>query len=176
MVPGRPNPLVACSNFMATANDLLIGEFPRTLDERFRLGLPNELLDELTAAGQELVLAKERAGCLSLWNAAVWKPRLEASVAVLRSKLAAGTLSQRVDQVQDLGRLLSTRHRTVTLAGRGRLVIPDGFREFLSVDAGGDLLVVGAAVCVELWNPVAWGEFITAEMPAFRRRIDELTT
>ena len=79
----------------------------------------------------------------------------EASVAVLRSKLAAGTLSQRVDQVQDLGRLLSTRHRTVTLAGRGRLVIPDGFREFLGVDAGGDLLVVGAAVCVELWNPIA---------------------
>ena len=95
---------------------------------------------------------------------------------MLRSKLAAGTLSQLVYQVQDLGRLLSTRHRTVTLAGRGRLVIPDGFREFLGVDAGGDLLVVGAAVCVELWNPIAWGEFITAEMPAFRRRIDELTT
>ena len=160
---------------MATANELLIGEYPRTLDERFRLGLPNELLDELTAAGQELMLAKERSGCLSLWSAAVWKPRLEASVAVLRSKLVAGTLTQRVDQVQDLGRLLSTRHRTVALAGRGRLVIPDGFREFLGVDAGGDLLVVGAAVCVELWNPTAWSEFITAEMPAFRRRIDELT-
>ena len=160
---------------MATANELLIGEFPRTLDERFRLGLPSEFLGELTAAGEDLVLAKERAGCLSLWNAAVWKPRLDASVEVLRSKLAAGSLNQRVDQVQDLGRLLSTRHRTITLAGRGRLVIPDGFREFLGVEAGGDVLVVGAAVCIELWNPSAWSDFITVEMPAFRRRIDDLT-
>ena len=37
------------------------------------------------------------------------------------------------------------------------------------------LLVVGAAVCVELWNPNAWSEFITTEMPDFRRQLDELT-
>lgn len=160
---------------MTASTDLLLGEFQRTLDERYRLGLPPELLDLLTAAGQDLVLAKERSGCLSLWTAATWKPRLDAAVDVLRSKLAAGSLSQRIDQVQDLGRLLSTRQRTIALAGRGRLVIPEGFREFLGVEPGGELLVVGAAVCVELWNPVAWADFITAEMPAFRQRIDELT-
>jgi len=160
---------------MAATTDLLLGEFQRTLDDRYRLGLPLELLEPLTVAGQELVLAKERSGCLSLWTAATWKPRLDAAVDVLRSKLVAGSLAQRINQVQDLGRLLSTRQRTVTLAGRGRLVIPEGFREFLGVEPGGELLVVGAAVCVELWNPVAWGDFITAEMPAFRQRIDELT-
>jgi MraZ protein len=110
---------------MAATTDLLLGEFPRTLDERYRLGMPPELLEPLTAAGQELVLAKERSGCLSLWSAATWKPRLDAAVDVLRSKLAAGSLAQRLDQVQDLGRLLSTRQRTVSLAGRGRLVIPE---------------------------------------------------
>ena len=160
---------------MAATNDLLLGEFQRTLDDRYRLGFPPELLDPLTAAGPALVLAKERSGCLSLWTAATWKPRLDAAVDVLRSKLAAGSLAQRINQVQDLGRLLSTRQRTVTLAGRGRLVIPEGFRDFLGVEPGGDLLVVGAAVCVELWNPVAWGDFINAGMPAFRQRIDELT-
>ncbi len=105
----------------------------------------------------------------------VWKPRIDAAVDVLRSKLAAGVLAQRVDQVQSLGRLLSTRHRTISFAGRGRLVVPDGFREFLGVEPGGDLFVVGAAVCIELWNPIAWSEFITTEMPDFRRQIDELT-
>ncbi len=57
------------------------------------------------------------------------------------------------DQVQMLGRLLSSRHRTVELAGRGRLLVPEGFREFLKVEAGGDVMVVGAGVCVEIWNP-----------------------
>ena len=77
--------------------------------------------------------------------------------------------------VQDLGRLLSTRHTVVSLAARGRLVVPEGFRDFLAVEPGNDLLVVGAAVCVELWQPAAWNAFVTSEMPGFRRRIDELT-
>ena len=123
-----------------------------------------------------MVLAKERAGCLSLWSAAVWKPRLDAAVDVVRSKMQAGLLAQRVGQLQDLGRLLSTRHKQVTLGDRGRLVVPEGFREFLAVEPGADLLIVGAAVCVELWQPAAWTAFVTAEMPEFRRRIDELTT
>jgi MraZ protein len=161
---------------MHTSAELLIGEFSRTLDDRYRLSLPPELAEPLAASGGRMVLAKERAGCLSLWSAAVWKPRLDAAVDVVRSKMQAGLLAQRVGQLQDLGRLLSTRHKQVTLGDRGRLVVPEGFREFLAVEPGADLLVVGAAVCVELWQPAAWTAFVTAEMPEFRRRIDELTT
>ena len=160
---------------MASAADLLIGEFVRTLDERFRLAVPPELLDPLLADGPRLVLAKERAGCLSLWSAATWKPRLDAAVDVIRSKMQAGLLGQRVCQLQDIGRLLSTRQKTISLAGRGRLVLPEGFREFLGVEPGGDVMVVGAAVCVEVWQPAAWTAFVTAEMPGFRQRIDDLT-
>ena len=160
---------------MTAAADLLIGEFLRTLDERYRLAIPPELLDPLLAAGPKLVLAKERAGCLSLWSAALWKPRIDSAIDVVRTKLEAGLLAQRMGQVQELGRLLSTRHQTVSLAGRARLVVPEGFREFLGVEPGGSLMVVGAAVCVELWQPAAWNAYVTSEMPGFRRRIDELT-
>jgi MraZ protein len=160
---------------MAAAADLLIGEFIRTLDERFRLAIPPELLEPLLAAGPKLVLAKERAGCLSLWSASLWKPRLDAAVDVVRSKLEAGLLAQRLGQVQELGRLLSTRQQTVSLAGRARLVLPEGFREFLAVEPGGSLMVVGAAVCVELWQPAAWTAYVSSEMPGFRQRIDDLT-
>ncbi|MFM9057628.1 MAG: division/cell wall cluster transcriptional repressor MraZ [Planctomycetaceae bacterium] len=161
---------------MTAADDLLLGEFVRALDDRYRLALPPELLAGLLASGPELLLAKERAGCLSLWPAATWKPRLDAAIDVLRTKLQAGLLGRRVAEVQDVGRLLSTRQRVVTLAARGRLVVPEGFREFLAVEPGTDLVVVGAAVCVELWQPAAWSGFVTSEMPAFRRRFDELNT
>jgi len=160
---------------MTAAADLLIGEFVRTLDERFRLGIPPELIEPLLASGPRLVLAKERAGCLSLWSAALWKPRLDAAVDVVRSKLQAGLLAHRMGQVQELGRLLSTRQQTVSLAGRSRLVVPEGFRDFLGVEPGGSLMVVGAAVCVELWQPAAWTAYVTSEMPGFRQRIDDLT-
>jgi len=161
---------------MTAADDLLLGEFVRTLDDRHRLALPPELLAPLVASGPRLLVAKEQAGCLSLWPAAIWQPRIDAAVEVLRSKLQAGVFLQRTGQVQDLGRLLSTRQRVVTLAGRSRLVVPEGFREFLAVEPGTDVVVVGAAVCVELWQPAAWSAFVTAEMPDFRRRVDELTS
>jgi hypothetical protein len=49
---------------MSGSVELLIGEFARTLDERFRLAIPQELAGPLLGSGSRLVLAKERAGCL----------------------------------------------------------------------------------------------------------------
>ncbi|MFM8579173.1 MAG: division/cell wall cluster transcriptional repressor MraZ [Planctomycetaceae bacterium] len=160
---------------MDTSDGLLLGEFIRRLDERYRLAIPAELSDRLMAGGDRCLLAKERAGCLSLWQATEWEPRIQSHVSVLRTKLEAGVFARRVGDVQDLGRLLSTRHREVTLAVRGRLVVPESFREFLGVEPGGEVVVVGAAICVEIWDPAAWRQFIAAEMPEFRRRLDELT-
>ncbi|MHB0957435.1 MAG: division/cell wall cluster transcriptional repressor MraZ [Pirellulaceae bacterium] len=154
----------------------LQGEFRRTLDERHRLSLPQELLEPLTGSGAACILIKERAGALSLWSAAEWQPRLDGGVQLIHSKLEAGRLEGRIDQVQQFGRLLSTRHRTVQLAGRGRLVIPEGFREFLGVEPGGEVMVVGAALCVEVWQPAAWIGYLQATMPEFHRIFEGLST
>ena len=83
-------------------------------------------------------------------------------------------MEQRWGDVQKLGRLLSTRSRTVQLAKRSRLLIPEGFREFLDVPAGGDVMVVGAVICVEIWNPTAWLETLRNEMPEFGSLFKEL--
>ena len=154
--------------------DLWLGEYPRTLDERYRLSLPSEMQDALPA-GCECILAKERPGCLSLWRADLWAAKWAAGMDILRGKLRAGKFEGRWEEVQQLGRLMSTRHRNVSLAERGRLVIPEGFREFLQVEPKGDVMVVGAAVCVELWQPAAWHAFLAERMPEFRKLFDQLT-
>jgi len=161
---------------MASATGFILGEFSRTLDERYRLSVPAELADPLTVESVDCILAKERSGCLSLWNASVWQAKLDAGVNLIKQKMVAGKLEGRVSQVQLLGRLLSTRHTPVQLAGRGRLVIPEGFREFLGVEPGGDVMVVGAALCIELWNPPAWLKYLEKRMPRFRRLFDQLSS
>lgn len=153
---------------------MLTGEATRTLDERFRLSLPVEMVEEVGGPGRECLLAKERPGCLSLWRRDQWEERQRQATQIVSSKLASGRLNARLGDVQRLGRLLSTRQRTVPLAGRGRLVIPEGFRGLLGVEAGGEVAIVGAAVCVELWRPTAWTEWIGHEMPGFRELFDEL--
>jgi MraZ protein len=153
---------------------LLLGEFRRTLDARWRLAIPAELAGPLTEPGADCILAKERPGSLSLWSASRWQARLEQGMELVRGKIQAGRLDGRIEEVQALGRLLSTRHAAVSLAGRSRLVIPEGFREFLGVEAGGEVLVIGAAVCVELWRVDAWVAFLSDHMPEFRRLFDNL--
>jgi MraZ protein len=160
----------------SAAPQFILGEFRRTLDERFRLSIPSELADPLAVEGNDCILAKERPGCLSLWSAGQWSAKLEAGVQLVQSKMQLGRLEGRVEEVQLLGRLLSTRHKNVELAGRGRLLLPEGFREFLGVEAGGELMVVGAAICIELWRPDAWIQYLEERMPEFRRLFDQLSS
>ncbi len=155
-------------------DELILGEFHRTLDDRYRASLPTEF-QRYVEHQTECILAKERAGCLSLWKLDVWKPRFDAEVGLVKAKLAAGKLETRTAQVQLLGRLLSTRHVTVPLAGRGRFIIPEGFRNLLAVEPGQDVVFVGAAVCVEIWSLPAWTTHQAQEIPRFRRLLNKLS-
>lgn len=154
---------------------LTLGEYRRALDERYRVSLPTELMEPLAAEGGSWILTKERPGCLSLWPASTWQGKLESGVKLVESKMQLGRLEGRLEDVQLLGRLLSTRHTQVSLAGRGRLVIPEGFREFLGVEAGQEAVVIGAAVCIELWRPDAWIKYLEEKMPDFRRLFEQLS-
>ncbi len=145
----------------------ITGEQKRTIDERFRISLPNEMAEAVTDEAGETILAKEQYGCLSLWRATEWQRRLNDGVGLIRQKIQAGRMEQRWGEVQRLGRLLSTRSRTVKLANRSRLLVPEGYREFLDVPANQEVMVVGAAICVEIWNPQCWLDVLKQDMPAF---------
>jgi MraZ protein len=161
---------------MPAQQEFILGEFPRTLDERHRLSLPVELAEPLASGGTECILANERPGCLSLWNAATWQARLDDGVELVKTKIRAGKLEGRLEDIQHLSRLLSTRHKTVQLAGRGRLTIPEGFREFLELEPSGEVIAVGAGVCVEIWNPRAWLTYVNQQIPQFRQLFDQLSS
>src|SRR3984957_17552015 len=132
----------------------ITGEHKRTLDERSRLTLPNDFASAVADAEGWCILAKERAGCLSLWRGTAWQTRLDDGVELIRKKIGAGRMEDRWTEVQRFGRLLSTRHTRVRLANRSRLLLPEPFREFLGVAANQDVMLGGAVICVEIWNPV----------------------
>ncbi len=117
-----------------------------------------------------------RITSLSLWNAADGQKRLDVGIDLVQSKMRAGRLEGRQDEVQLLGRLLSTRHKPVQLAGRGRLLIPEGYRQFLRVEPNSELLLVGAAICIEIWNPTDWMAHLEGQMPHFNKLFDQLTS
>lgn len=152
----------------------ILGEYHRLLDARYRLSIPGEMLPYLGTTA-ELLLVKERPGALSLWNAQQWQPRRQQDLALIESKMQAGRLAGRLGDVQLWGRLLSTRQRTIGLTQRGRLLVPEGFREFLGVEPGGGVMVVGAAVCIEIWHPENWRAHLAEQIPRFRELEDNLS-
>lgn len=150
------------------------GELRRTIDDRFRITLPVEMAQAIADDKGNTIIAKERYGCLSLWKPSDWTARIDSGVEVIKSKIRAGAMAQRWGEVQRLGRLLSTRSRTVQLANRSRLLLPEGFRELLDVPVGNDVMLVGAVVCVEIWKLDAWLETQKQDMPEFGTMFKEL--
>ena len=155
---------------------LLTGEIRRTIDERFRLTLPPDFAEAVSDEAGNVIIAKEQTGCLSLWQSDEWQQRLDSGVKLLEQKIEAGRMEDRWGDVQRLGRLLSSRHQEVTLAKRSRLLVPEGFRQFLGVNAGQEVVVVGAVICVESWHPDRWLEVLKSEMPEFGTLFKTLTT
>ena len=145
----------------------ITGEVRRAVDNRFRVTLPTEFAESISDDEGNCVVAKERYGCLSLWRPTDWKQHIDNGVSVLRQKMETGRLQQRWDEVQRLGRLLSTRHQDIQLGNRSRFLVPESFRDFLGVTAGDNVVVVGAVICVEVWNPEAWLSVLKDEMPDF---------
>ena len=99
---------MACElDVQMTDFSLILGEFRRSLDERFRLSIPTELIEKLGLDNSEAVLVKERPGCLSLWRADAWKAKLETNIQIIESKVRANRMSARSRELQTVGRLLS---------------------------------------------------------------------
>jgi MraZ protein len=161
---------------MANSSDFILGEYARRLDERFRLSIPLEWINGPFGDDPNTILVKERPGCLSLWHAADWQRRLDEGIAVVKGRIQARRLDGRLSDVQRFGRLLSTRHCQVQLAGRGRLSVPEGFREFLRAEPGGEVMLVGAAICVEIWNPANWIEHLDENIPGFTELFENLAS
>lgn len=160
---------------MAALTDGLIeGEYRRVYDDRYRIVLPAEFIGPLGGEESECVLSKEREGCLSLWKLSTYEQKIERGLKVFKTRFEGDLLDRDFSKVQRFSRLLSTRSRRVKLAQRGRLLVPEGFREFLGVQPDSETLVVGAGVCVEIWNPARWFDYLRADLGEFTNLFKEL--
>lgn len=160
---------------MSQPSSFLSGEYRRVYDDRYRIALPPELAESIAGESEDCVLAKEREGCLSLWNAEFWNKKIRGRVDLIRQKLELDVLEHGdLVKLQRFSRLLSTRSRPVKLGGRSRLLIPEGFREFLAVEPNSEVILLGAGICLEIWNPKVWFAYLPQDIGNFHELVKEL--
>jgi MraZ protein len=155
------------------ARAMITGEFRRVYDDRHRIALPPELVEHV---GVSCVIAKEREGCLSLWETSVWEKKVGVGLELIEHKLKADVLHGELAKVQRLGRLLATLARPIRLGQRGRLLVPEGFRQFLGVEPNSEVLVIGAGICVEIWQPQSWQAYLRQDIENFNVLFKELAS
>ena len=161
---------------MTETKKLIQGEFSRTVDDRYRLTLPDEFKEVFKPDSGKCVIVKEKPGHLSLWDENTWKRHHDKRVEMVMDRFDLGYLAGNLTEMQRFGRLLSTRSRQIQLADRARFLLPEGFREFLAVEPKQEVMIIGAYVCIEIWHPQKWISCIENDIPQYGALLESLCT
>ena len=157
---------------MATSPNQLRGlrlEATCRLDSKSRLTLPEPLPEVVARWNGACTVIKERPGALSLWPTTREPDGVDGLIEAAMKKMEVRSSQNLLEDLMVLGRLRSTRETTAKIDGRARFTIPQTFREFLGVEPEGNAIVVAATVCIEMWRPQAWIEFVEQKIGEYLR-------
>ncbi len=122
---------------MGVLEQVFLGEYSHTLDEKGRLTLPARWREEL---GDSVVITRGLDQCLFVFPATKFE-----AIARELDQLGFAKADARA-----LSRYLSAKAMDDTLDKQGRIIIPPALREFAGLN--GEALIVGAFSRIEIWN------------------------
>ena len=131
---------------------MFLGTHTPKLDEKGRLILPAKFRDPLTGG---LVMTKGQERCVVIWPSAQFDVYAES----LRAR------SQNNEKVRAFTRVFFSSAFDDVADKQGRVTIPAPLREWAGLDR--DLVVVGADTRIEIWDAVAWGQYLAVQEPSF---------
>ncbi len=126
---------------------MFLGEFSHTLDDKGRLTIPAKFRDELAGG---LVVTRGIDRCLSVFPHQGWQN--------LAERIAQLPLTQR--SARDFGRLIFSGAADFIPDRQGRVLIPQGLREYAQLDS--EAIIIGLYDRLEIWNPNNWANVKTA--------------
>ena len=132
---------------------MLLGTFPRTIDEKHRIAIPKRLRDafQRDETATVIYVAPGTDGSLALYT--------EASFSKLAEQLAASP--QTGQDVRAFSRLFYSQAQEIELDRQGRIRIPHELVELASLTK--DVILVGVRDHLELWDRNRWQTYITEQ-------------
>lgn len=136
---------------------MFLGEYQHTIDEKGRLVLPSRFRHALA---ERLVVTKGQERCLYVFPPDRWEAEVSKVMRLPRTNrrnrnYARAFFGSAIDQ---------------TLDRQGRIQIPSQLREYAGLDK--DVMVVGVADRIEIWDAAAWGE-LSGEADRFYADIED---
>lgn len=138
------------------------GEHFKPLDAKGRLSIPREFRDQLTEAGEQLVLTKNLEGGLTAYPAAEW-----VSFVQRLEEIPAG------QQRNALNRLYLAPKTEVQIDKQGRIPLTRAQRKWLGLeDDDREVVLVGNFRRIDLFGPDRYREVVAADVALLRENQD----
>jgi MraZ protein len=131
---------------------VFLGTHTPKLDEKGRVILPAKFRDPLSAG---LVMTKGQERCVVIWPNEQFQNFAES----LRQR------SQNNEKVRAYTRVFFSSAFDDIADKQGRVTIPASLREWAGLNR--DLVVVGADTRVEVWDTLAWSQYLAVQEPGF---------
>jgi len=138
---------------------MFLGTHTPKLDDKGRLILPAKFRDGLTDG---LVMTKGQERCVVIWSQDEFSRYAES----LRSR------SQNNEKVRAYVRVFFSSAFDDVADKQGRVTIPVPLRQWAGLDR--DLVVVGADTRIEIWDIVAWNQYLAVQEPGFASLDEEI--
>ncbi len=139
-------------------DDMFMGEYIHTIDEKGRIIIPAKLRTEL---GENFVITKGLDNCLAIYTYNEWKniieqyrqlPNIGETRSILRFFISGATISE--------------------LDKQGRINIPAPLISFAGLSK--DCAIIGVGEHMEIWDKDRWYEYLTAKEANITEIADEL--
>ncbi|MEN9741698.1 MAG: division/cell wall cluster transcriptional repressor MraZ [Actinomycetota bacterium] len=131
---------------------MFLGTHTPKLDDKGRLILPAKFREPLTGG---LVMTKGQERCVIIWPTKQFNTYAES----LRAR------SQNNEKVRAYTRVFFSSAFDDVADKQGRVTIPSSLREWAGLER--DLVVVGADTRIEIWDAIAWSQYLDAQEPGF---------
>jgi MraZ protein len=138
---------------------MFLGTHTPKLDEKGRLILPAKFRDGLTDG---LVMTKGQERCVVIWSQDEFS----------RYSESLRTRSQNNEKVRAYTRVFFSSAFDDVADKQGRVTIPVPLRQWAGLDR--DLVVVGADTRIEIWDVVAWNQYLAVQEPGFASLDEEI--
>ena len=139
---------------------MFLGEYQHTLDAKGRVSLPRKFRDEI---GSHLVVSKGLDNCLYVYSAEGYRKLLD-------SLLSTSEFGRNPRAVR---RHFTAGASEVDIDAAGRVAITPALREFAKLTK--NVVVVGIADHVEIWDAGAWAAYETASASTIEDAAEELS-
>ena len=145
---------------------MFYGRYPHKLNAKNQVTLPSRLREALERSGEGpgLFILQVDGRCLYLYT----QTGLDQVVEILKKAGGAGT------KRADGRRMFFSSIHPVELDPHGRFVIPAELREDVAIQK--NVIFVGNADRIELWDASRWDELESTEQEAYRQRLQQNVT